>query len=96
VITFVLLCGYTPFGNEKDLFDRITHCSFDFDDNFWNAVSENAKDFIKKLLLLNQDERLTATQALKHDWFINPYLIDLSDTFRRNFKPKQTFKKGII
>ena len=41
---------------------------FDFADKAWNSVSENAKDFIRKLLTYEQDKRPTAEMALQHDW----------------------------
>ncbi|GJN91210.1 hypothetical protein Rhopal_004228-T1 [Rhodotorula paludigena] len=34
----------------------------------WETVSEEAKDFIRKLLTVNEDERPTAAEALDHPW----------------------------
>ena len=35
----------------------------------WKGVSERAKDFLKQVVRLDENERLSAEQALKHPWF---------------------------
>lgn len=35
----------------------------------WKGVSDRGKDFVKKLLVLDEKERMTAVQALEHEWF---------------------------
>merc|ERR1711988_517111 len=35
---------------------------------YWDPVSEEAKDLIRKLLVVNPNERLSATEALNHKW----------------------------
>jgi len=37
---------------------------FDFADKAWNSISDNAKDFIRKLLTYEQEKRPTAEMAL--------------------------------
>lgn len=37
----------------------------------WRKVSSRPKDFIRKLHVLDENRRLTATQALAHPWFTN-------------------------
>jgi len=70
VITYVLLCGFPPFYGEvqKDLFDNIMAGNFDFPDPEWTDVSEEAKDFIKKILIVDPAKRMTAEEALQHQW----------------------------
>jgi len=41
---------------------------FDFADKSWNSISDNAKDFIRKLLTVEQEKRPTAEMALQHPW----------------------------
>ncbi|KAH7386772.1 pheromone A receptor-domain-containing protein [Phaeosphaeria sp. MPI-PUGE-AT-0046c] len=36
---------------------------------WWNRVDILPKDFIKRLLVLDEDARMTASEALKHVWF---------------------------
>jgi len=70
VITYVLLCGFTPFygDNQRQLFERILHAQFDFPSPEWDDISPSAKDFVKKMLVVNPAQRLTASQALAHQW----------------------------
>jgi len=70
VITYVLLCGFTPFygDNQRQLFERILHAQFDFPAPEWDDISTSAKDFVKKMLVVNPASRLTAGQALAHEW----------------------------
>ena len=80
VIAYILLCGYPPFvsmNNDNDeLFDLILKGSFEFLHQYWSTVSEEAKDFISKLLVVNQHKRLTSLEALRDSWIsedINPH-----------------------
>lgn len=70
VITYVLLCGFSPFlsSTQTGLFEKILKCEYDFPDPEWTGISDGAKDFISKLLVQSPDERLTAEQALAHSW----------------------------
>lgn len=36
---------------------------YEFDDDEWSDISEEAKDFIRKLFVVKTDERLTAEQV---------------------------------
>ena len=70
VITYTLLCGYSPFRSEN-LADLIEECSANkviFHERYWKDVSEDAKDFILRLLQSDPEERSTSAQALKHPW----------------------------
>jgi len=70
VITYILLCGYEPFysDHEPEMFKKIIKCDYEFDSPWWDEVSENAKDLIRKLLVLDDRKRLSAAQALQHPW----------------------------
>ncbi|EUC44137.1 hypothetical protein COCMIDRAFT_38029 [Bipolaris oryzae ATCC 44560] len=35
----------------------------------WRLIGPHPKDFIRKLLVLNEESRMTATEALTHSWF---------------------------
>jgi len=41
---------------------------YDFPEEYWREVSENAKDFIRRLLVVDPRQRLTGESALKHPW----------------------------
>jgi len=70
VITYLLLCGFPPFYGDTlpAVFEQIMKAEFDFPDPYWTDISVEAKDLIKKLLVVDSKHRLTATQALKHTW----------------------------
>ena len=70
VICYVLLSGLSPFMGDSDVetFANISGIAYDFDDEAFDAISEEAKDFISKLLVKFQNKRLTASQCLLHPW----------------------------
>ncbi|KJZ79039.1 Calcium protein kinase [Hirsutella minnesotensis 3608] len=70
VITYTLLCGYSPFRSEnlKDLLRECTSSQVVFHERYWKDVSQDAKDFIIRLIVPNPDERWTSQQALGHIW----------------------------
>jgi serine/threonine protein kinase len=41
---------------------------FNFNDPVWKSISDQCKDFITKLLTLDQNTRPSAEQALQHPW----------------------------
>jgi serine/threonine protein kinase len=69
-IIFLLLCGNLPFmgRSQKELFKKIVSGKFVFDDDDWCDVSDEAKDLVTQLLVLDPDQRMTSQQALKHKW----------------------------
>lgn len=73
VITYTLLCGYSPFHYADDLtqlYNAICHGRFTFDTIYWAYISRYAKDFIKSLLQVQPEKRLTADEALQHTWLV--------------------------
>lgn len=59
VITYTLLCGYSPFRSEtlQDLIEECTNTPVVFHERYWKDVSDDAKDFILSLLQANADAR---------------------------------------
>jgi len=69
VITYFLLCGYTPFDRDSDFeeMQAILNADYSFTPvEYWRGVSENAKDFIKRCLTVDPKKRMTAHEALQH------------------------------
>jgi len=75
VITYVLLCGFSPFlsSTQTGLFEKIIKCEYDFPDPEWTNISEEAKDFIRHLLVKDPDARWTAKQCKDHPWLSGAY-----------------------
>ncbi|XP_050440780.1 obscurin isoform X43 [Adelges cooleyi] len=66
IITHLLLTGVSLFRcvNDADTLDRVKSGSYTLS----TKISDLAKDFISKLLVLNPNDRLDVTKALKHPW----------------------------
>jgi serine/threonine protein kinase len=72
VIIYILLGGYPPFhdDNHAILYRKIKAADYTFEPQYWDQVSDDAKDLIKKMLIVDPDKRLSADQALRHPWFL--------------------------
>lgn len=70
VIAYLLLCGYPPFGGSStaELKDMIQHGTYQFHHEAWSSISNKAKNFIKRLLVRNPQERMSALEAQHHPW----------------------------
>ncbi|XP_066192152.1 calcium/calmodulin-dependent protein kinase type IV-like [Sylvia atricapilla] len=71
VITYILLCGFEPFFDPRGdqyMYSRILSCDYEFVSPWWDEVSPNAKDLVRKLIVLDPQKRLTVHQALEHPW----------------------------
>ena len=53
VVAFILLSGSPPFYEEDNfaLFEQIKSCRYDFEVETWGNFSEEAKDFVSKILV---------------------------------------------
>jgi len=71
VILYIMLAGYPPFYGDNDIevFEKVINYQYDFEDDVWNEVSDEAKDLITKLLA-PAGERLDSKQALSHPWIV--------------------------
>ncbi|KAL1129846.1 hypothetical protein AAG570_012790 [Ranatra chinensis] len=70
VLAYVLLSGLSPFAGENDVetLKNVKSCEWDFDEDAFAGVSEEGKDFIRRLLLKNKEKRMTAHECLLHPW----------------------------
>lgn len=62
VITYTLLCGYSPFRSEnlRDLLNECTSSQVVFHERYWKDVSQDAKDFILRLIVPDPELRWTS------------------------------------
>lgn len=62
VITYTLLCGYSPFRSEnlQDLIDECCNAKVIFHERYWKDVSDDAKNFIGHLLQPDPEDRATS------------------------------------
>ncbi|XP_050694275.1 serine/threonine-protein kinase H1 homolog isoform X2 [Eriocheir sinensis] len=70
VVTYILLAGDFPFHSENRsrLYKNILKGAYSMDDEVWSKVSEPGRDFVRRLLDVNPETRLTAAAALAHPW----------------------------
>ena len=71
VIAYLLLTGYLPFDDEesdKEVIRKTLFESIPFDNDSWKNISHQAKDFIKKILVKDKEQRMTIEDILKDQW----------------------------
>lgn len=105
VITYFLLCGYTPFDRDSDFeeMQAILNADYSFQPaDYWRGVSDHAKDFIRRCLTIDANKRMTAHEALSH-----PFVAgfnnkpdggkgqNLLPTVKKNFNARKTLHAAI-
>ncbi|XP_033349165.1 calcium-dependent protein kinase 16-like isoform X1 [Bombus vosnesenskii] len=72
VICYVLLSGLSPFMGDTDIetMANVTIAKYDFDHDAFANISEDAKDFIRCLLVKDKDKRMSATHCREHRWLV--------------------------
>ncbi|CAL0312795.1 unnamed protein product [Lupinus luteus] len=73
VVAYILLSGSRPFWarTESRTFKAVLKADPNFDEPPWPSLSDEAKDFVKRLLKKDPQKRMTAAQALGHPWIKN-------------------------
>uniref|UniRef100_A0A3Q4BRT1 Protein kinase domain-containing protein n=1 Tax=Mola mola TaxID=94237 RepID=A0A3Q4BRT1_MOLML len=76
VITYMLLSGLCPFlgDDDNETLNNILGCKWNFNEPEFADTSEEAKDFISRLLILNKGWRMGASEALRHPWLSDSVL----------------------
>jgi len=76
VITYFLLCGFPPFMADdlNGIFQLIQRAEYDYPSPYWDNVSDQAKDFIRRLLVTDPRKRMLAADALQHPWMVQAKL----------------------
>lgn len=72
VILYILLVGYPPFtgNNPVALYRQISQNQWGFGKGF-EVVSSDAKDLVLRMMCPDPKKRITAAQALEHQWIKN-------------------------
>lgn len=73
VISYMLLTGCKPFWakTRKEVAEKVKACKYSLSSHHWIDISEEAKDFVSKLLQKEPDNRLSAQEAKTHKWLQN-------------------------
>ncbi|KAG8738523.1 hypothetical protein FRC11_001354, partial [Ceratobasidium sp. 423] len=112
VITYFLLCGYTPFDrdSQQQEMEAIIRGDYRFEPaEYWANVSETAKDFVRYCLTIDPNKRPTAAQALEHKWLADAdrhFVPDpesesgqptnLLPHIQKQFDARKTFRKAVL
>ncbi|KAI0634541.1 Pkinase-domain-containing protein [Trametes polyzona] len=112
VITYFLLCGYTPFDRDTQQQEMEAICAGDYHfepEEYWANVSETAKDFVRTCLTIDPTSRPTAAEALQHKWLASdqPHFVpdpqspsggptNLLPHIQKAFDAKKTFRKAVF
>ncbi|XP_037133079.1 myosin light chain kinase 3 isoform X2 [Syngnathus acus] len=70
VITYMLLSGLCPFlgDDDNETLNNILACQWNFEEQEFVDTTEEAKEFITRLLVVNKTWRMGASEALRHPW----------------------------
>lgn len=70
VIMFLLLVGYPPFwqNDNQKLMSLIVEGRYNMAARYWDQVSDDATDLVKRMLVVHPHKRVTALKALNHPW----------------------------
>ena len=86
VILFILLVGFPPFNgaNEEQILRKVKEGTFSMQDEEWADISEDGKDFVKKLMTFDPRKRLSAREALDHKWIKDLSQNEIDEKITRN------------
>uniref|UniRef100_A0A8C5D6L8 Protein kinase domain-containing protein n=1 Tax=Gouania willdenowi TaxID=441366 RepID=A0A8C5D6L8_GOUWI len=56
-------------NHDKNLFRKILAGDYEFDSPYWDEISDSAKTLVSRLMEVDQDQRLTAQEAISHEWY---------------------------
>ena len=65
------MCGRKPFrgGTSRTVLHKNKFGMPEFKEDTWNVISREGIDLLKSMLSINPDDRPTAAEALKSNWF---------------------------
>jgi serine/threonine protein kinase len=101
VITYFLLCGYTPFDRDTSVEEMkaIMEGDYSFEPaEYWEDISEHAKDFIRRCLTVNPADRLSSASASQHAFLTQKFAkseANLLPAVRKNFNARKLFGAAI-
>ena len=71
VVLYSCVFGEFPFVGDTiaEKFENISSGKISSSRKFWNEISPECEDLIKKMLKVKPSERISAKEALEHPWF---------------------------
>lgn len=82
VLLYTMLAGRTPFAHgpndpSDEILARIESGTVVLDGGNWDSVSVHAKDLVRRMLLVDPIQRISAAQVLQHTWIANRAVLPL-------------------
>ncbi|XP_064466282.1 obscurin-like isoform X4 [Ornithodoros turicata] len=95
VMTYILLSGISPFlgQNDRETLKNVQNGKINFLDDSFAEVSDDARDFIGKLLVFEPSERLNVKAALDHPWLKIAEVPDKGDSLSNIDRLRDYHKK---
>eukprot|EP00794_Sanderia_malayensis_P017278 gene17279-19005_t len=111
VVTYALLSGLSPFAceDEDETMASVTALDYRFDPQAFATITEEAKSFIKSIVIRIPEKRPTATKLLEHSWFAEAFtkaresslldqdaLLDLSEVLKDQDKLEEVRASAVL
>ncbi|NXF98232.1 MYLK2 kinase, partial [Eubucco bourcierii] len=96
VITYMLLSGLSPFlgDNDTETLNNVLAANWYFEEETFESVSDEAKDFVSNLIIKEKSGRMSAAQCLEHPWLNN--LAEKAKRCNRRLKSQVLLKKYVM
>ncbi|XP_002130190.2 myosin light chain kinase A [Ciona intestinalis] len=98
VILYVCLVAFPPFSDEltktgQSINEQILSANYTFQNQPWSTVSNDAKNLVSSLLILDANDRLTTGAAVAHPWLQDSEMIRTANSLMSTveIKPYQEF-----
>jgi calcium-dependent protein kinase len=100
IILHILISGTMPFAgeNQYEIIEGIKsgEKELTFEGSAWQGKGEEVKDLLRKLLQVDRTQRLTASEALRHEWFLERRERKRSATSAVNGENGATSNGGVV
>ncbi|CAG9334920.1 unnamed protein product [Blepharisma stoltei] len=98
VITYLLLHHRLPIDHpeKQELIDMTLKAPIDFEGEHWKKFSPQALDFVQKLLNRDPKVRLSADEALQHEWIQSSEGVLLKENSKENSVAGESFQSGTL
>jgi len=104
VILYILLCGYPCFNGETDeqIYKQVRKKKYSFPSPEWDAISDDAKNLIKKMLT-DATDRISAEDILRDPWVLERApnakkgeAVQLNEGQLKNYANSSKMRKAVL